>query len=328
MFRNPLEERGGGRVCDVHNTFFFEKKSPLRALRAHNVRTHYSRTMVVHRVHQRAVCPSWGSPPWGLKTWVIGVVELRKVMKGALRALVHRTIKVVLVVTRRIACLTGSLLFGLKKCAQTLLVSCPLPGGLQWPCPTIPLLSGLRFRGWHGWSMRCCWWHQGSCRGGGGEDEDEYEDEDEDEDEDEEEQLLLAEVLVKGVMEGVGVPPATFCLFDPLLRAPTFHPQTDASSSSVTRRPCGMGSLGWRAAKWAAIQPNQTVVVHWGPFTGRLVQGLALVAVDLRPQEIADGCDGQEVTATTRRFVCRPGLQRQAYCALIPCSTKTANIGA
>ena len=83
---------------------------------------------------------------------------------------------------------------------------------------------------------------------------------------------------MKVVMEGVGVSPATFCLFDPLLRAPTFHPRTDASSSSVTRRPGGIGSLGWRAAKWAAILYNQTVVVHWGQFTGRLVQGLALAA--------------------------------------------------
>ena len=69
---------------------------------------------------------------------------------------------------------------------------------------------------------------------------------------------------MKAVMEGVGVSPATFCLFDPLLRAQTFHPRKDASSSSVTRRPGGMGSLGWRAAKWAAILYNQTVVVHWG----------------------------------------------------------------
>ena len=107
---------------------------------------------------------------------------------------------------------------------------------------------------------------------------------------------------MKDVMEGEGVSPATFYLFDPLLRAPTFHPRTDASSSSVTRRPGGMGSLGWRAAKWAAILYKETVVVHWGQFTGRLVQGLALVAVDIRPQEIADGCDGQEVTATTMRF--------------------------
>ena len=97
MFRNPLEERGR-RVCNARNTLFL-KKSSLCALRAHNVRTHYARTPVVHRVHQGAACPSWGSPPWGLKTWVIGVVELRKVMEGALRALVHRTIKVVLVVT-------------------------------------------------------------------------------------------------------------------------------------------------------------------------------------------------------------------------------------
>ena len=66
MFRNPLEERGG-RVCNARNTFFL-KKSSLRALRAHNVRT--------------------------------------------------------------------------------------FPGGLQRPCPTIPLRSGLRFGRCHGWSMR------------------------------------------------------------------------------------------------------------------------------------------------------------------------------
>ena len=102
--------------------------------------------------------------------------------------------------------------------------------------------------------MRCCWWHRGSCR--------EEEEEEEEEDVEEEELLLLAEVLVKGVMEGVGISPATFCLFDPLSRAPMFHPRTDASSSSVTQRPCGMGSLGWRATKWAATQYNQTVVVH------------------------------------------------------------------
>ena len=64
--------------------------------------------------------------------------------------------------------------------------------------------------------------------------EEEEEHDDKDEDEEEEELLLLAEVLVKGVMEGVGVSPATFCLFNPLSRAPTFHPRTDASSSSVT----------------------------------------------------------------------------------------------
>ena len=105
----------------------------------------------------------------------------------------------------------------------------------------------------------------------GGVVEEEEEEEEDEEEEEEEEELLLVEVLVKDVMEGVGVSPATFCLFDPLLRAPTFHPRTDASSSSVTRRPGGMGSLGWRAAKWAAILYNQTVVVHWGQFTGRLL---------------------------------------------------------
>ena len=132
--------------------------------------------------------------------------------------------------------------------------------------------------------------------------EEEEDDDDKAEDEDEEEEELMLLAVVKGVMEGVAVSPATYFLCDPLLRAPTFHPRTDASSTSVTRRPCRTGSLGWRAAKWAAILYNQPVVVHWGQFTGRWVQGLALVAVDIRAQEIGDGCDGQELTATTMRF--------------------------
>ena len=126
--------------------------------------------------------------------------------------------------------------------------------------------------------------------------------EEEDEEEQDEELLLLAEVMVKVVMEGVGTSPATFCLFDPLFRAPMFHLRTHASSSSVTRMPCGMGSLEWRAAKWAVILYNQTMVVHCGQFAGWWVQGLALVAVDIRLQEIADGCDGQELTTTTMRL--------------------------
>ena len=89
-----LWRRGGGGFATRALSFFNKKKS-LRALRAHNMRMHYARTPVVHQVHQRAVCPSWGSPPWGLKKWVMEgedmVVELRKVMKAALRALVHRS---------------------------------------------------------------------------------------------------------------------------------------------------------------------------------------------------------------------------------------------
>ena len=41
-------------------------------------------------------------------------------MKGALRALVQRTIKVVLVVTRRIVCRMDSLLCGVEKCFRSL----------------------------------------------------------------------------------------------------------------------------------------------------------------------------------------------------------------
>ena len=53
MFRNPLEERGGGGLQRAQY-IFFKKKPSLCALRAHNVRTHYARTLVVHRVHQRS----------------------------------------------------------------------------------------------------------------------------------------------------------------------------------------------------------------------------------------------------------------------------------
>ena len=67
--------RGEGGKGLQRAQYVFLKKSSLRALRAHNVCTYYARTSVVHRVHQRAACPSWGSPPWGLKTlewWSLG----------------------------------------------------------------------------------------------------------------------------------------------------------------------------------------------------------------------------------------------------------------
>ena len=98
------------------------------------------------------------------------------------------------------------------------------------------------------------------------------------EEEEEDEKEPVAEVLVKGVMERVCISQATFYLFLPPFGAFMFHPRTDASSSSVTLRPCGRGSLGWTASKWAAMLYKQTVVVHWGQFTGRLVQRMALVA--------------------------------------------------
>ena len=106
-------------------------------------------------------------------------------------------------------------------------------------------------------------------------------------------------LLVKSVMDGVGISPVTFRFFVLLFRALMFHARTDACSSSLTRGPCGMGSLGWTTAKWASTLYNQTVVVHLGQFTGRLVQGSALVAIAIPLHEIADGFDGQELTATT-----------------------------
>ena len=57
----------------------------------------------------------------------------------------------------------------------------------------------------------------------------------EEEEEDNEEALLVVALLVKGVMEGVGVS-ATFCFFVLSFKAPMSHLRTHASSSSGTRR--------------------------------------------------------------------------------------------
>ena len=54
MFRNPLEET----LFTKKPHYVVYKKNSLCALRAHNVRTHYARTLVAHCVHQRAACPS------------------------------------------------------------------------------------------------------------------------------------------------------------------------------------------------------------------------------------------------------------------------------
>ena len=107
------------------------------------------------------------------------------------------------------------------------------------------------------------------------EEEEEDKEEEEEEEEEAEEEERLADMLAKGVMHGVGISPDSFGFFLPRFRALMFLPRTDTSSSSVTPRPCGMGALGRTAEKWAATLYNQTVVVHWGQFTGRLVQGLA-----------------------------------------------------
>ena len=72
-----LWRRGGRGLQHAHYVF---KTNSLCTLGAHNMRTHYAHTLVAHRVHKCAACPSWGSPRWGLKTLVIGVVELREAM--------------------------------------------------------------------------------------------------------------------------------------------------------------------------------------------------------------------------------------------------------
>ena len=42
----PFGGEGGGRVCNARSMFFLKKIS-LRALRAHNVCTHYARTYIL-----------------------------------------------------------------------------------------------------------------------------------------------------------------------------------------------------------------------------------------------------------------------------------------
>ena len=71
------------------------------------------------------------------------VVELKEVKEGGLIALVWGAIKVVLLFAGHIACRTGSFLCGLKRSVPPLALFGPLHCGLQWPCPTIPLYSGL-----------------------------------------------------------------------------------------------------------------------------------------------------------------------------------------
>ena len=104
--------RGGEGVCTTCTTSFSKKKK--KALSAHYVPTTCAHTTMVHRVQERAACPSWGAPPWGPETWVMEVVELKEVKEGGLKALVRGTIKVVLLFARHIACRTGSFLCGLK----------------------------------------------------------------------------------------------------------------------------------------------------------------------------------------------------------------------
>ena len=56
------------------------------------------------------------------------------------------------------------------------------------------------------------------------------------------------------------------------------------------------------------------MVAHWAQFTGRLVQGLALVAVDIRLQQIADGCDGQSAFATASGLCTHPVIHKNHKC--------------
>ena len=102
MFPNPLEGQGGqGAVCTARTTSF-----PKKAHSVHYVPTTSGRTQVALLVQERVACPSWGGPPQRPKTWVMEVVEMTKVKKAGLIALVQGTIKVVLIIAGRIACRT------------------------------------------------------------------------------------------------------------------------------------------------------------------------------------------------------------------------------
>ena len=219
---------GGGGLHDVHYVFLKKK-----VLSAHCVPTTCAHTPVLHRVQEHVACPSWGASPWGPETWVMEVVEVREVKEVGLIALVRGTIKVVLLFIGRIACRTGSFLCRLKKSVSPLALFGPLPGGLQWPCPTIPLCSGLRFSRWHGWGMRCCAWCRVGGGGGGG-------------------RAIVGGGIFGERCRGRSGRVSHFLLLCAVLQGTKSHLRTHASSSSGTRRLCGMGALGWAASKWAA----------------------------------------------------------------------------
>ena len=81
-------------------------------------------------------------------------------------------------------------------------------------------------------------------------------------------------LLLRAVLQGTNVPFADTCFL--LLR---------------DTKAMWKGSIGMAPSQWAVTLYNQTVVAHWGQFTGWLVQGLALVGVDIQLQEIAHGCN-------------------------------------
>ena len=141
------------------------------------------------------------------------VVELKEVREGGPIALVWGTIKVVLLFAGHIAHRTGSFFCGFKQSVPPLALFGLLPGGLQWPCPTIPSVVASDSEG----GM------VGVRNVVGGV---EWEEEEEDE-----EALLVMASLVKGV----GVL-ATFCFFVLSFKAPMPNLRTHASSSSGTQR--------------------------------------------------------------------------------------------
>ena len=97
---------GGGCLHHAHCTFPKKKLS---------LYTTCPQCVHARQLQEHVVCPSWGAPPWGPKTWVMEVVEMREMKKGGLIALVQGTIKVVVVIARHFACRTFSFLVSLHS---------------------------------------------------------------------------------------------------------------------------------------------------------------------------------------------------------------------
>ena len=85
--------------------------------------------------------------------------------------------------------------------------------------------------------------------------------EEEEEEEEEEELLLLVALLVKGVMDGVGMSLATFCFFVPLSRALMFHPRTDASLTNTKAMWNPVIGMDGNKKGGHIVQPNENCYI-------------------------------------------------------------------
>ena len=138
--------------------------------------------------------------------------------------------------------------------------------------------------------------------------------------------MLLAEVLVKGMMEVVGMSPLTFGFFCAAPRG-TIVPYPDRCFLRLSdTNTMWNGIIGMDGSKMGGhtIQPNRRCDSGairrwckgwpWVPLTlaRRAYRWLHWARADWHHHLVK----------------CRPRLQRQVDYALIPCTTKTTNIGA